>query len=138
MMEVEDRVVEFVASGPPPDAAWFAARQPGVVRYLELRLGDGTELLGVGLHAASLVHAAYEASLGVAPRRLPSTELEQTEAELVRECDAPVEPSFVARQPALALFVAQVVSTPPLPLSEDEATRLGLSLATVVHAFDLV
>jgi len=137
-IEVEERVVASVVTSPPPDVGWFLARQPGIVRYLEARCGEGSDTLGVALHCAALMHAAYEVSLGVPPRRVPSQLLERAEAAVVSECDAPVSPGFVARQPALAQWVAGVVSSPPVPLREDEVSCLGLSLAAVIYALDEV
>jgi hypothetical protein len=116
------------------DAAWFAARQPGVIKYLEGRLGRD-DTMGVALMAAYAIHAAFERALGVPPARLASSALEQAEGEVLAETRAG-EPTFVARQRALAGFVAQVVAAPPVPLSDDEAGRLGLALATLVHALD--
>jgi hypothetical protein len=135
-MEVHDRILRAVTAAPPPDAGWFAARQPGIVRYLEVRCGGANEAFGVALHAASLVHAAYEKTLGVPPRRIPSQDLERAEEAIVTECDAPVPPGFVARQPALATFVAGIVSAPPVPLDDEEQTRVGLTLAAVIYALD--
>jgi hypothetical protein len=42
----------------------------------------------------------------------------------------------VDRQPALAGFIAGVVAAPPTPLTDEQAGRLAVVLATVVHAFD--
>src|SRR5688572_18358696 len=98
-MEVHERILQAVTAEAPPEAGWFAARQPGIVRYLELRFRALNEAFAVALHAASLVHAAYEKTLGVPPRRIPSQDLERAEEAVVAECDAPVPPGFVARQP---------------------------------------
>jgi hypothetical protein len=118
------------------DAAWFAARQPGIVRYLELRCGRD-DSMGVALMAALAVHGAFERALGVPPPRLPSSALERAEEEVASQARA-AGPAFAERQQALADFVAGVVAAPPVPLGDDETTRLALVLASVVHAFDQV
>ena len=52
------------------------------------------------------------------------------------ECDAPVAPGFIARQPALSSFVAGLVEAPPVPLDDEEQTCVGLTLAAVIYALD--
>jgi hypothetical protein len=135
-MEVHERILLAVRSGPPPDAGWFAARQPGIVRYLEVRCGGVSEVFGVALHAATLVVAAYERTMGTPPRRIPSQDLERAEERIIAECDAPIAPGFIARQPALSSFVAGLVEAPPVPLDDEEQTRVGLTLAAVIYALD--
>jgi hypothetical protein len=140
-MEVEGRIlfeaIRRVEVEPGTgDAAWFAARQPGVVKYLESRLGHG-DTMGVALMAAFAIHAAFERSLGVPPPRVPSSALEWAEGCVLAEAQAEAgEPAFVTRQQALASYVAGVVAAPPVPLSDDDAGRLALTLASVVSAFD--
>jgi len=116
------------------DAAWFAARQPGVVKYLEGRLGRD-DMMGVALMAAFAIHGAFERTLGLPPPRVPSSALEWAEGTVIAEAREGA-PAFVVRQQALASFIAGVVAAPPVPLAEDEAGRLGLVLASIVHAFD--
>src|SRR5262249_62262848 len=102
----------------------------GVLKYREARVGrdDG---MAVALMAALAIHGAFERSLGVPPPRLPSSALERVE-EGVR-----ADPTgFVARQQALADFVAGVIAAPTVPLGDHETSRLALALATVGAAFD--
>jgi len=137
-MEVHERILLAVTTAPPPEPGWFAARQPGIVRYLEVRCGGANEAFGVALHAAALLHAAYEKTIGASPRRIPSQALERAEEVVLAECDAPVPPGFVARQPALATFVAGVVAAPPVPLDDEEQTVLSRTLSAVIVALDEV
>lgn len=131
---VKEAVHKVEAEPGTGDAAWFAARQPGVIKYLELRCGRD-ESMGVALMTALAIHLAFERALGSAPPRLLSSALERAEEDVVRETRGGGA-SFVARQGALAGFVAGVVATPPVPLTDEEAGRLAVVLATVVHAFD--
>lgn len=138
-MEVEERVLTEAlhrvdAEPGTGDAAWFAARQPGAVKYLEDRLGRD-DTMGVALMAAFAIHAAFEKMLGVPPPRVPSSAFERAEDVVVAEARAGA-PAFVARQQALAAYIAGVVADPPVPLAEDSAGRLGLVLAAIVQAFD--
>lgn len=138
-MEVEERVLTEAlhrvdAEPGTGDAAWFAARQPGAVKYLEDRLGRD-DTMGVALMAAFAIHAAFEQMLGVPPPRVPSSAFERAENVVAEEARAG-DPAFVARQQALAAYIAGVVADPPVPLAENSAGRLGLVLAAIVQAFD--
>jgi hypothetical protein len=138
-MEVEDRIlyeaIHRVEVEPGTgDAAWFAARQPGVVKYLESRLGRD-DTMGVALMVAFAIHSAFERALGVPPPRVGSSALEWAEGCVAVEAQDGA-PAFVMRQQALAGYIANVVAAPPIPLGDDEAGRLGLVLAAIVSAFD--
>ena len=118
------------------DPGWFAARQPGIMKYLESACGPGTDAHGVGLDAALAIHAAYERTLGVPPPRVQSSLLTRAEKAVAAEAVARPEDGLIGRQPAVSEFVASIVANPPVPLSADEATRLGLSLLAVAYALD--
>ena len=138
-MEVEERALTEAlhrvdAEPGTGDAAWFAARQPGVIKYLEDRLGRD-DTMGLALMAAFAIHAAIEKTLGVPPPRVPSSAFERAEDTVAAEARAGA-PTFVARQQALTAFIAGVVAAPPVPLADDVAGRLGLVLAAIVQAFD--
>ena len=131
---VREAVHKVDAEPSTGDAAWFAARQPGIIKYLETRCGrdDG---MGVALLAALAIHTAFERALGVSPPRVASSALERAERSVVAETHGG-RPGFAARQEALTDFVAGVIAAPPVPLSDDETTRLAVVLATVVQALD--
>jgi hypothetical protein len=114
------------------DAAWFAARQPAMVKYLEGRCGrdDG---LGIALMTALTIHTAFERWARRAPPRLSMRALEQAERSIVADVRAG---AFAGSQPALCELVAGVVADPPVPLGEEEAARLGAALLAVVVALD--
>jgi hypothetical protein len=118
------------------DPAWFAARQPGIMKYLETSCGSGTDALGVGLAAALAIHAAYERTLGVPPPRVQSSLLSRAEKAVTSEAIFSAGEGLVDRQPAVSEFVAGVVANPPVPLGPEEATRLGLSLLAIAYALD--
>lgn len=144
-MEVQEHVLSEVVSAlesaPDPDhadVAWFTARQPGIVRYLASRCGDGTEAMTVALLYACAVHGAYEATLGVPPARVVGSLLERAERAVIAEAETggPVADGIVSRQPALAELCAGVAASPPIPLDERDATRVGLALVAIVYALD--
>jgi hypothetical protein len=138
-MEVAERSVreavhKVEAEPSTGDAAWFAARQPGIVKYLEGRCGRD-DSMGVALLAALAIHTAFERALGVPPPRLPSSALERAERTVVSETHHG-HPGFATRQQPLTEFVAATIAAPPVPLSDDEASKLAVVLASVVHALD--
>ncbi len=127
---------------PVPDAGavgWFAARQPGVVRFLEERLlvGDG-DAFGVALETAWRICTAFELRQGVPPPRVPRTLLERAETAVLREARHPgaYADGCAARQPALCTWLAHVIDTPPVPLAADEKRAAGACLAAIVYALD--
>jgi hypothetical protein len=135
---VEQAAEELVAGGADP--AWFAARQPGIVKYLERVLGGGTELCGVALASSLAICSAYEKALGVPPARVRSSLLGRAEKAILfeaRSAAVAMPPDgLVARQPAICEFVASVVAAPPVPLDADDAGKLGLALMAVAYALD--
>jgi len=134
-MQVQETVIAEVADE-AFDPGWFAARQPGIMKYLEATCGAGTDAYGVGLDAALAIHAAYERTLGVPPPRVQSSLLARAEKAIAVEAHARAGDGLIGRQPAVSEFVAAVVANPPVPLTGDEATRLGLSLLAVAYALD--
>ena len=134
-MLVQETVIAEVADE-AFDPGWFAARQPGIVKYLETSCGAGSDAHGVGLDAALAIHAAYERTLGIAPPRVQSSLLARAEKAVAAEAAARLVDGLIGRQPALSEFIAGVVANPPVPLAPDEATRLGLSLLAVAYALD--
>jgi len=146
-MQVAERMVDDAVRevGVPEDAesatvSWFAARQPGIVRYLAQRCGEHSDAMGVALFYGCAVHRAYEAALGMPPPRVLGSLLERAEHAFTSEALAPTGPGvadgLAARQPWLAQLVATVVDAPPVPLDEREATRVGVALAAVIYALD--
>jgi len=116
------------------DAAWFAARQPAVVKFLESRLGRD-DLMGVALMAAFAIHAAFERSLGAPPPRVRFSDLLGAEDSVVAEARSG-QPSFLERQQALAAYLAALIAAPPIPLAPTDSSRHALILGAIIQAFD--
>ncbi len=131
-----------LAMAPVPDAGavgWFAARQPGVVRFLEERLlvGDG-DAFGVALETAWRICTAFEVRGRVPPPRVPRSLLERAEAAVLREARHPGSNSdgCAVRQPALCAWLAELIEAPPVPLGSGEKQATGACLAAIVYALD--
>ncbi len=137
-MELDSRTVNRIMSSPPrvDDVGWFAARQPGIIQFLESRLGTGTDACGVALDAAWRICAAFEARDGVPPGRVKADALERAEKEAYAETPELASFGWAARQPALCGWIASQLMDPPLPLASRELRSVGLSLAAIVYAVD--
>lgn len=145
-MQVGERVVAARAEAEPQlEIGWFAARQPGVMRFLEDRLGAGApraqgaddEVLAIALDAACAIAEMFTAQHGRPPPRLSPRALERAEEQAL-EALAQRRPGYAERQPGLAAWVAGLVADPPRPLSRDQRRALGLSLGAVIAGFDAV
>jgi hypothetical protein len=143
-MHVGERVVAASAALEAPEIGWFAARQPAVVRFLEDRLasahGSDRAAFGafaVALDAARAIHGMFERQHGVPPPRVTQSLLERAEEAVIGEARTRAV-GIAARQPALAAWVADLLTEPPVPLAADELGTVGTALAAVVYALDQV
>lgn len=125
-----------------PDATevgWFAARQPGIVRFLEERLlrGDG-DSFGVALEAACRICAVFETRDGVPPPRVARSLLERAEVAVLAEARhaGAYADGCAARQPELCRWLAGYVADPPVPLTRSESAEVGCVLASLIYALD--
>jgi hypothetical protein len=139
-MEIEERVIKqamraTTLSEDGSEALWFAARQPGIVKYLESRCVD-QDALGVSILATLTMYDAIVRTLGKAPPRLASQAIERAEARVIAEVQLGGPSRFARRQPSLAAFIADFLSSPPVPIGEVELNRLAVVLATMVDALD--
>lgn len=138
-MHIDERDLADSAAGfeTDHDAAWYAARQPGVLRFVEDRLSG--DALAVALVASWQIMAAFHARIGVWPERLDHALLERAEEAALRETrrEAP-ETGCAARQPVLVAWIAELLADPPVPLDLDERRDVGLLLMSVVYALDEV
>jgi hypothetical protein len=158
-MLVEERVVDEVVraisglsdeTSEASDVSWFAARQPGILRYLTGRCGEDSDAMAVALYYACAIEKAFDSTRAngatrahvAATRvpRVPGSLLPRAEAAFLSEATSRGRPGggLADRQPALAQLVADVVDGPPVPLTEFEAMRVGVALAAVVYSLDEV
>jgi hypothetical protein len=136
-MQIDERVLQEVVGGPAPDpgqVGWFAARQPGLFRFLDERLGEGSDAFGVAVDAAWRIAKAFEGNGGA--RRIGYPVLERAESALVDEASLRVVHGSASRQPIVLEWVASYFGDPPLPLGKTDAQTASTSVAAFVYALD--
>ena len=107
---------------PAQELAWFAIRQPAVVRFLERRLWapDG-DAFAVALDAVCRLHAAVTLRDGLEPVRVDD--------RLLR-VGLDLEPP-----PSLGVWVRGLCHAAPVILTDDEEARVAAAVAAVAWGF---
>ncbi|MEZ4398749.1 MAG: hypothetical protein R3B06_01925 [Kofleriaceae bacterium] len=107
-----------VSEAPAQELAWFAIRQPAVVRFLERRLAapDG-DALAVALDVGCRLHAAITLHQGVEPARVDD--------RLLREGLA------MAAPPSLLAWVHARCRAAPVVLTDREEAQVATAIAAV-------
>jgi hypothetical protein len=116
----------------PYQVGWFAARQPGILRFLELAC-PSDDALAVALDAAWRICALFERVDRIPPPRVARSALAAAETTVVVESATSVPPT---RQPALIAWIADRLADSPLPLTDGEKRVVGTCLCAVVTAVD--
>lgn len=106
---------------PAHELAWFAIRQPAVVRFLERRLAstDG-DALALGLDLACRLHAAVTLHHGIEPVRIHDP--------LLRDGLAMAPP------PSLTTWVHERCRAAPVVLTDREEAAVAEAIAAVAWA----
>lgn len=111
-----------VTDAPAQELAWFAIRQPAVVRFLERRLWapDG-DAFAVALDAVCRLHAAVALAQGLEPARVDD--------KLLREgLDMQPPPSLLA-------WVHERCTAAPVVLTDAEEAQVATLVAAVAWGF---
>ena len=121
------------------DLGWFAVRQPGVLRFLEDRLGSGSEAFAVSLAGAWRILEAYRQHDGLPSPLLPHGLLRRAAYAVSRETAAHVcYEGLAVRQPEMCEYSLSLVADPPYPLTAAECHGVGDALLAVTYAVDEV
>ncbi len=138
-MHVEAQELARVAEPGAVEVGWFAARQPGIIRFLEQRipLHDG-DALGAALLGAWRVHAAFQQRDGVPPARIERSLLDRAAIAVAAESRHGATDGCATRQPELCAWLQRWLADPPTLLSAEETTRVRGALLSVIYALDQV
>jgi len=111
-----------ITEAPAQELAWFAIRQPAVLRFLERRLGtpDG-DAFAVALDAVCRLHAAVALAQGLEPARVDD--------RLLREGLAMTAP------PSLLAWVRERCLAAPVVLTDAEEADVAALVAAVAWGF---
>lgn len=140
-MYVDERTVALVGTddmAQPSEVGWFAAKQPGLLRYLEDRLGPATDAFAMSVDLCWRIVAAFERQRGLPLPRIYLEELERAEVEVVGESQTELNlaTSCAHRQPELCQWLARMLASPVLPLDRIALDQIALSCATCISACD--
>ncbi len=118
---------------------WFAARQPGVIRFLEERLLAATgDVFAVALEAAWRLCRSVGELQDLPPKRIPRGLLEKAEVAVQMEMMGTTMwgETCAHRQPELCTWVKDYCEDPPTPLTVPEQRELAVALLAIVYALD--
>lgn len=140
-MKIDERRIALASEDDVARASevgWFAARQPGLMRYLEDRLGRDPDGLAIALELCWRVVAAFEMQLNLPLPRLLAGELELAEEEAVRESQGELRLAngCAHRQPDLCDWLAGAIQNPALPLSAESLDVVALAVAATISTCD--
>tara|TARA_R110002096_G_scaffold16898_11_gene58047 strand:+ start:18750 stop:19235 length:486 start_codon:yes stop_codon:yes gene_type:complete len=140
-MVVDERTVALAVSDDiamASEIGWFAARQPGLMRFVEDRLGHDGDATAMAVDLCWRVVAAFERKRGLPMPRIASPELERAEEEVTLEAqgDLDLATGCAHRQPDLCRWLEAALATPILPIPPALQVQVGLLVAATISACD--
>lgn len=119
------------------EVGWFAAKQPGLLRFIEDRHGDG-DALACAVDLSWRIVAAFEHQSGLPLARLDAAVLEEHLESVVRESRGELElvaTGCAYRQPELCQWLASALRE-VLVLAAAEHATLAATCLAVISACD--
>ncbi len=140
-MVIEERTVAMARNEDLEQASevgWFAARQPGLIRFIEDRVGHNGDAMAMSVDMCWRVASAFERQLGLPLPRLRHAELEQAEIEVVSESQGPLglARGCAHRQPELCRWLEEMMANPSLPIDSALLDQVALVTAATISACD--
>jgi hypothetical protein len=140
-MVIDERTLALTENGDVEQASevgWFAARQPGLLRFIEDRLGDNGDAMAMAVDLCWRVTTAFERQRGLPLPRIHSAELERAEVEVVRESqgDLALANGCAHRQPELCRWLESMIASPVLPIENVFLDQIALIAAATISACD--
>lgn len=140
-MLIDERTLALTENGDVEQASevgWFAARQPGLLRFLEDRLGQNGDAMAMAVDMCWRVTSAFERQRGLPLPRIHAEELERAEVEVVRESqgDLALANGCAHRQPELCRWLEAMIANPVLPIENVFLDQIALVTAATISACD--
>lgn len=120
------------------EVGWFAARQPGLIRFIEDRLGHSDDAMAMAVDMCWRVASAFERQRGLPLPRIRNAELERAEIEVVRESQGSLALAngCAHRQPELCRWLEEMMASPSLPIDSSLLDQVALVTAATISACD--
>jgi hypothetical protein len=140
-MVIEERTVAQTQNGDLEQASevgWFAARQPGLLRFIEDRLGSNGDAMAMAVDMCWRVATAFESQRGLPLPRIECSELERAEVEVVTESQGglALANGCAHRQPELCRWLEAMMASPVLPIENVFLDQIALITAATISACD--
>ncbi|MCP4446902.1 MAG: hypothetical protein GY811_16365 [Myxococcales bacterium] len=140
-MLVDERTVALSTSddmATASDVGWFAAKQPGLLRFVEDRVGQDGDATAMAVDLCWKVVAAFEHKRGLPMPRIHVAELELAEEEVVRESQGGLDfaNGCAHRQPDLCRWLEAEMTAPILPVMPELQDQIALAVASTISACD--
>lgn len=140
-MRIDERTVALAASedmAMASEVGWFAARQPGLLRFVEDRLGHDGDATAMAVNLCWRVVASFERQRGLPMPRIHAQELEAAEIEVVRESQGGLDLAngCAHRQPDLCQWLEAAMAAPLLPVEKLAQEQISLVVAATISACD--
>ncbi len=140
-MLVDERTVALSANddiAAASEVGWFAAKQPGLLRFVEDRVGHDGDATAMAVDLCWRVVAAFEHKRGLPMPRIHASELEFAEEEVVRESQGGLDLAngCAHRQPDLCRWLEAAMATPLLPVESVLQDQIALVVAATISACD--
>lgn len=140
-MVIDERTVALAQNRDLEQASevgWFAARQPGLLRFIEDRLSNNGDAMAMAVDMCWRVTTAFEHQHGLPLPRIHMTELERAEVEVVRESQGglALANGCAHRQPELCRWLEAMMACPVLPIENALLDQIALITAATISACD--
>ena len=107
--------------------AWFIARQPAIIRFLEHRFGPDSHAFGVAVMRSAVMDAMLRKFYQNVPRVFHGA-LERAEHYILEES---ADEDLMDRHPSMVEMCSAVADEP-----FEEASRVAFALLTILYALD--
>lgn len=121
------------------EVGWFASRQPGLIRFLEDRLGDSEDGLAFALDLCWRILKVFNSFRAAPVPRIECIALERAEINVVRESQGELlyATGCAHRQPELCHWLESEIANSVLPITAQVLERVAMAVAATISVCDL-